>query len=621
MIEIFLITIAAFSTLTFLTFLCVRNKYDVQTPMRKSNSFQIEGAENGMKIQPRNKNSPKNQPKFNDNDPCFKDKSSDIEKGLVNSNATNSCSTQRAESDKDSDSSLFSPNLNATIQSNSHPQESVVFANPRTTKHSHREMALPLPPHLQHIESNSDQFLQRSYSDAEKSILAQVKASNSSGPHPEHPLEISTSKRSLIPLPSTPNDVITQRQPPPVLKRGKSHNELDTVPGNVDLGYEALTMDRNVLNKRNSSDVMKESYPRPKHYAQLKKNSYHGSLSDVTPPNSARVQRSFDFSPKNTKRRRAVSNGPESSPFHPPIISTTVSQNNTDKRVIESTKPNQYASELKPILSVIINDMNRRTLEDSLSPVDEFDSSPTHRHDSSDTSEIHENSIYNLNELSTLSSPEVSSSSQSKKRDTSESNSSSDDYSIHENNLYESIEGELDRNAPHSVMSGQGSLSEQNNSVFYSELERKESDNQPNRQHSTYYDSITLMRIEDSDESNGSTKANEESNYGKFVKNSIKGLEDYDTLTHFPSTSPKCNNQYRSSPESLSPSKNDMNTPPDEDMKQHQYDYLSKRAEDDIFRSNIIARTRKSIHDYEKINEDDLVNLKQFPGRGEIGPF
>ena len=105
-----------------------------------------------------------------------------------------------------------------------------------------------------------------------------------------HPLENAVSKRSLIPLPSTPDDINPRETP--ALKRGKSQGDLDVGNENIDLGYEALTIDRHMYKKRQQADIVKEmaiqeNYARPKYYAQLKQNSLHGSLSDVTPPNSA----------------------------------------------------------------------------------------------------------------------------------------------------------------------------------------------------------------------------------------------------------------------------------------------------------------------------------------------
>ena len=609
MIEIFLVTIAAFSTLAFLTFLCVQNKkYDVQEPMQKSKSFQKEMMKNEPKVVSRNG---KNNQQKNDQD----QKLSDIEKGLLNSNSRSSYSTQKSENDQDNNLSRTNSNQIETPTT----QASVVFANPLTAmKLSHREMALPPPPHLRQIDSTLDNFLQRSESDINKKNSAPLNAVTNLKAQ-EHPLEKSTSKRSLIPLPSTPVDIIRVKTfpPPPVLKRGKSQSELDLGSGNIDLGYENLTLERNNLNKRYSTDVIAEncvpgSYPRPRHYAQLKMNSYHGSFSDMTPPNSAQVQRSFDFSPKNTRiRGRTITSGPESSPYHPPIPNNSgISPNSTRSFKIDPLKANQLSLEIK--LSDITNQMNKRSLDDSnsLSPVDE--SSPRIRNDSTDTSEIHENSIYNLNELS---SPEIqtesSGSGRSKKRYQNES-SSSDDYSTHENILYESIDGDLndpslreDNNKKHKVMLEESSYSQHNSCVFYSELERTDP---------TYYDSITMMRME----SNASTK---DSNYGNFLKtttsNSLEGCEHYDTLAHFPSVSSSKPNPNRSSPEEevfVAKGSSPMSTPPHDTQPQNPYESLSE-DEDKLFIPSL-SQLRKSVHDYEKINEADLKNLKR-----EIGPF
>ena len=584
--------------------------------MQNSKSFQKEMMKHEPKIKPRKSKTSNNQQQNDQGQ-----KLSDIEKGLLNSNSRTSYSPQRSENDHDNDLSRTSSNQIETPTT----QESTVFANPRiAVKVSHRELALPPPPHLRHVDSTPDHSLQRSESDIDKRNSAQVKAITNFK-NSEHPLENSTSKRSLIPLPSTPVDVITKCfPPPPVLKRGKSQSELDVGSGNVDLGYENLTMERNNLNKRYSTDVIEENcvpgnYPRPKHYAQLKKNSYHGSFSDMTPPNSAYLQKSFDFSPKNTRiRGRTIPSGPESSLFHPPIPNSSgISPNNTRSFKVEPSRLNQSSLEIK--LSDIASQMNKLSLDDSnsLSPVDE--SSQRHRNDSTDTSEIHENSIYNLNEMS---SPEIqtesSGSGRSKKRYTNES-SSSDDYSIHENVLYESIEGNLnepslreDKKKKQKVMLGDSTYSQHNSSVFYSELARTDP---------TYYDSITMMRIE----SNTSTK---DSDYGNFLKdtisNSLAGCEHYDTLTHFPSVSSSKPNPNRSSPEEEVFAPKDgspistlpHDTQPDT-QPENTYESLSD-DEDEMFRPSLRGQLRKSVHDYEKINEDDLQHVKQ---AREIGPF
>ena len=287
------------------------------------------------------------------------------------------------------------------------------------------------------------------------------------------------------------------------------------------------------------------------------------------------------------------------------VTSSGISPNNTRSFKVEPSKPNQFSLEIK--LSEINAHMNKRSLDDSnsLSPVDE--SSPRHRNDSTDTSEIHENSIYNLNELS---SPEIqtesSGSSRSKKLYTNGSSSDDcDDYSTHENILYESIEGDLDKPTLREEKK-KGSYSQQNGCVFYSEQTQPES---------TYYDSITMLRME----SNASTK---DSDYGNFltakVSNSLEGCEHYDTLTHFPSVSSSKPNPNRSSPEEevFAPKdRSPASTSPHDTQPQNPYEPLSD-DEDEMFRPN--SDLRKSVHDYEKINEADLQYVKQ---AREVGPF
>ena len=619
MLELFLVTIAAISTLALLVFLCAKNKYHVQDKMRKNQSLH-ESKLNELENHPRKGLKKNGKPKHKKNGkklPNFKlteqNNSLDIEKGL--SNSVDSYSPQRLELDKDSTTSLLTQNDSNSLTQ----QDSTIIVNTHiASKGSIEERALPMPPHLQKAIT-VDYYLHRSQSDVEKNINTTQSKSNLQV-H-DHPLENCVSKRSLIPLPSTPDEANTYISPDTsVLKRGKSQGDLDIASPNIDLGYEALTIDRTKYKKRHQEDIMKEmaiqeNYARPKHYAQLKKNSYHGSLCDVTPPNSARTTKSFDFQQKNSKnkRGRSISIDFESSP------------QDTEVFPIETNVPNQYASELKPIFSVIISNMNREILDDSVSPIDELNYSPNHRNDSPVVSEIHENSIYDFNEIpSTLSSQDTQTSEgsglsdASKKRYTNASSSSEGNFSNHENCLYESIEDDLGvtmlgsdiSNKSYSIYSH---ITSTNSYGLDSELERSDS----GKQGMPYYDNIMMTRVDDSDESNGTSGRSEDSSYGKFMPNPmpIEGCENYDTLTHFPCRSAKLD-KWNASP-SLDSNRFQLTKPAP--MEQNQYDYLSE-GEDEAIKPNLSGRTR-SIHDYERINEADLLKLKPELVHKEIGPF
>ena len=651
MIEIFLVAISALSTLVVIVFLCVQNNNNVKANVLKNKCSQ----QNDLENEPRKgikRKCKQNQKKTGTNSAKAKQtiqNKSDIEKGLPNS--TDSYSPQRAEIDKDSTTSLLGSTHNDTLpnnQSSPTQQESIVYANPYIQpKGNLKELPLPLPPRIQ-IINPVDHHLHRSQSDVEKSIKPQMNITQSKNnlQTQEHPIENSVSKRSLIPLPSTPDETnlcISQQKSSPVcysvLKRGKSQGNLDVGSENIDLGYEALTMDRNMYKKRHQAEIMKdisiqENYARPKHYAQLKINSLHGSLSDFTPPNSARTTKSFDFLQKNSKNRRgrSIPTNPESSPFHPSRSPNSASPHNTALLPIENTAPNQYASELKPILSVLISNMNRQLTDDSVSPVDELDCSPNHRSISPAVSESHENSLYNLNGIQSILSSQGTRTSDgsrisniSKKRYTNASSSSEGNYSSHENCLYESIEDDFTMlgNAsltksysPDSRIAMIGQLADRNSCVFASELERSDS----GKQDSAYYDSITLARIEDSDESNATSGRSVDSAYGKFIQKPgpIEGCENYDTLTHFPNSFSKLD-KWNSSPDLDVPPNSRSHFKKPAHMEQHQYDCLSE-GEDEAFKPNLSGRTR-SIHDYEKINEDDLLKFKPEPVHREIGPF
>ena len=624
MLELFLVTIAALSTLSLLVFLCVKHKYNVEGKMRESkcsHESKLNILENKPRIVKNKKdktNKKKNGTKSSEKQTEQGD-SRDIEKGSPNS--TDSYSVQRIELDKDSTTSLLSSTeTNTSSLKPQTPQNSTVYVNQHIASKAY------LTPQMQKIIPG-DYYLQRSQSDVEKSLVPQTQNQTQTQAHDArpifHPLENSVSKRSLIPLPSTPDETNPRSMPmASVLKRGKSQGDLDVGCENIDLGYEALTMDRNKYKKRQQADIMKEmaiqeNYARPKYYAQLKQNSLHGSLSDVTPPNSARTTKSFDFQQRNSKhnRGRSISIDPESSPI-------PQSPQNTAESPIETSIPNQYASELKPILSVIIRNMNREIADDSLSPVGELDNSPIDSY-TSPVSEIHENSIYNLNQvLSTLSSQDTQTSEgsgisgASKKRYTNASSSSEGNFSNQENCLYESIENDLDTMLGSEISNKSQSLDSRNTgSIFDSELERSGS----GKQNMVYYDSITMMRAGDSDESNATSGQSEDSSYGKFMSNPmpIEGCENYDTLTHFPCSSSKLD-KWISTPD-VDTRTNGFDLTKPAHLEQNEYDYLSE-GEDEAFKPNINRRTR-SVHDYEKINEADLFKIKPELIQREIGPF
>ena len=609
-----------------MVFLCTRDKHQIhKNAIKSGNSNKLPN--NDLKVESRN----------SELIPCktpSTQQSNDIEKGLSNQH---SYSPQLEEFGKDSNTSFlrsFPPNTPSPRSSTEAQRTSVVFANPSTaSKGTHREVALPPPPHLERIQS-LDPGLCRSQSDVRNNKISPASRTYSnSNISPEHPLEICTNKRSMIPLPDTPKycppisskprQSVPTVLPGHLLKRGKSQSDLDIPCGDMDLGYEALTLDRNFNKKRCPQDMtldvtLQGSYPRPSYYAKLKKNSLHGSCGNVTPPNSAFISKAptFEFSPKNTKRRRIKSNsaGPENSPLH---FQTHLRQ--PESSPTSTTKPNQYATELKPILSQIIQEMNKQMDGD---PATDTSTSKLYRK-SSDTSEIHENSIYNLNGfLSSLSTPEHENG--IKERDTITSISSNDE--IHENCLYASVDGDLDEiavknqalnnlsSSPSSqvVLGTSSSYSDKDGSMCYSELERSDSDKQKGI---SYYH---CLRVEDSDESNatsGRTKSSGESNYGKFLQNPIEG---YDTLDFTSNT-----NKWKSASDNDASSGH--SSPPNiTNGEAHQYAYLSD-GDEDITVPRFNKRIRNSVHDYEKINEDELIiNLTPChvsQETQEIGPF